>query len=129
MAQIVFKATDNVHADPVIDARGCYKYGDPVDIFASDRSLGRSVCFPTFMIVDCPEMENPEYMKYLLQGLTEQTSEVDGEGHPTSPDTIRRKRYGYNLHLLPSEYKNQLFGTGYVEMPFYILEGVKYFKE
>ena len=129
MAKIVFKATDNTHSDPVVDARGCYKFGDPVDIFASHRNLGRSVCFPTFMIVDCPELEDPEEMKYLLHELTAQEGGTDEHGEPTPPDTLRRKRYGFELDKLPSQYKHQLFGTGYVQMPFYILKGVIKYKE
>ncbi len=129
MAKIVLKATDNTHQDPIVDARGCYKFGDPVDIFASHKNLGSAVCFPIFFVIDCPELENPEYMKYLLNELTEQEAGVDGDGHPLPPETLVRKRYGFELDNLPDQYKHQLFGTGYVEMPFYILERVIKYKE
>ena len=125
MAKIVFKAIDATHSDPVVDARGCYKFGDPVDIFADHRDLGRSVKFPTFFVVSCPELEDPEEMKYLLRELTEQEAPDD----ETPPDTLRRKRYGFQLDQLPDQYRHELFATGYVEMPFYILEGVIEYKE
>ncbi len=39
MATICVRTRDNTHADPVKDRRGCYKRGDVVALFDSDRHV------------------------------------------------------------------------------------------
>lgn len=128
MAQILVKIAESVNADPVIDKRGCYKYGDPVVVTDDEHKWGRSECLPSFVILKCKDV-NVDDINHLLDSLTKQTSELDSDGNPTSPDVLTRKRYNFNFELLPAQYKNQLFANGSVTLPFYILETVLINKE
>jgi len=123
MAKFLIKATDNYHTDPLVDARGCYKYGDPVVIYEDTQKLGRSESFPLFFCIQCSDVSVDEVRHY-LNSLTEQ--EKPNEESP--PITLTRKRYGFKLDELPEQYKHTLFGTGYVELPFYILKEVINYK-
>jgi len=46
MALFLIKATDATHADPVKDARGCYKRGDIVDVYEDSRHDGDLIANP-----------------------------------------------------------------------------------
>jgi hypothetical protein len=128
MAWILFKAVDNSNPDPIVDARGCYKFGDPVVVAPDTQKFGNTEGLPSFLRVRVEDTEVDD-IRHLLEDLSEQEAPLDNEGQPTSPNTLIRKRYGFALDQLPTQYRDTLFATGVVELPLYILERVITHKE
>lgn len=54
MSEILIKARDAHHPDPVEDARGCYKRGDPVLVMPSGHTWGSLETIPRFWRVRVP---------------------------------------------------------------------------
>ena len=56
MANLLVYAKDNVHIDPIVDRRGCYKKGYVVTVNPDTFSPARSEKLPNFILVRCPEV-------------------------------------------------------------------------
>jgi len=65
MAEILVKAIDATHVDPIKDRQGCYKCGDPVVVFDDGHAWGNEECPPKFVIVKVPG--TAEEVKHLIE--------------------------------------------------------------
>ena len=128
MAQILVKALDSHHVDPIVDKRGCYKFGDPVVVTDDDHKWGSAECIPQFLILKCTDTTLDD-IRHLLDPLTTQTQELDADSNPLPPETLTRKRYQFDFSLLPEQYHTELFACGSVELPYYVLETAIVYKD
>jgi len=65
MAEILFKAIDANHSDPIKDLRGCYKIGYPVVVMPDDHEWGNEERLPKFVIIKCPEVTVEQCQQYI----------------------------------------------------------------
>lgn len=65
MAEILIKAVDATHPDPVKDKRGCYKKGDPVVVMPNGHNWGNAECLPTFYVFRIPGLTVEEARQYI----------------------------------------------------------------
>lgn len=69
MAQLLIRAIDSTHKDPVKDQRGCWKAGDIVMIAEDDHVWGINECPPMFNIVKVPNMTRQDILKQTNPGF------------------------------------------------------------
>lgn len=96
MAELLIKAVDATHADPVKDERGCYKRGDVVEVYEDGRCSEPVSPNSPFYILKIPGLAADEMRKY-MQGETDQTGEP-----------LRRRAFKFDLDALPAPIKGQL---------------------
>jgi hypothetical protein len=65
MAEILVKATNATHLDPVKDARGCFKRGMPVALVNDGHQWGSAEALPHFVILKFPLVDKSKLLKYL----------------------------------------------------------------
>ena len=106
MAQILVKAIDATHADPVKDRRGCYKRGMPVVVMPDTHTWGREECLPKFVIIKIPGVSVDRVMKYLKQ---EREDTADAEGfYPI----YRRRLWKFRFDDMPAAALKKLRDNG-----------------
>ena len=110
MAILVIFGRNNIHADPVKDARGCWKLGDVVDVFEDDKSVVRPPAAP-FYIVKITGVTKAQVKKYLAP----ETRVVTVEGREEI-EVLRRRLYGISVADIPAAIRNQLQTNRYVEV-------------
>lgn len=71
MAELLIKAIDANHTDPVKDQRGCYKHGDPVLVMPDGHTWGRCEGFPLFWRVRVP-VEHWSLDEYCVEHVGQQ---------------------------------------------------------
>jgi hypothetical protein len=79
MAQLLIFNQDNVHDDPIISERDCYKQGDIIIVKSDDHVWGReehpfTATNPKFWIINVPLVSSEQ-----LEMLSSQYVEIDGE--------------------------------------------------
>jgi hypothetical protein len=69
MCEIIVKAVDVTHSDPVKDRRGCYKRGYPVAVYPDGTRWGNEERLPKFVIIKIPgvPVDHPLVQKYIGQ--------------------------------------------------------------
>jgi hypothetical protein len=77
MAELLVKAVDAVHRDPIKD-RACYKRGDIVDVRPDGHPWGREEGPPKFTIVKMPGVPAKD-LAYLIQPQMESMA-LEGDG-------------------------------------------------
>ena len=77
MAQILVKAIDATHADPVKDRRGCYKRGMPVVVMPDTHTWGLDERPPKFVVLKLPGVPVEKVKKY-IEPEREDTADADG---------------------------------------------------
>jgi hypothetical protein len=107
MAELLIKAISAAHADPVKDARGCYKQGDVAAIFDNGHEWGAEEGLPKFWIIKLPNITVAE--AYQLEVMI---SMYDTPA-PTPDSTVLRRRTAFfDVSLLNGGQRNTLFNTG-----------------
>lgn len=96
MAEFLIKARNATHADPVKDARGCYKRGDIVVVMPDGHLWGSKEGLPDFVIVKVPGVDHERARKYLAQ------------------EPVLRRRFRIRVDDVPLTIRNQLRDTGQV---------------
>lgn len=94
MAEFLIKAVDATHADPVKDARGCYKRGDIVVVMPDGWTWGSAETLPKFVVVKIPGVDAERAKKYLAG-----TSDL-------------RRQFRIRVDDVPNTIKSQLRDTG-----------------
>jgi hypothetical protein len=102
MAEFLVKAADAAHADPVKDARGCYKRGDMVVVMPDGHPWGREEGLPKFVVVKIPGLDAGVARRFV-------ESEIDANGEVT-----RRRLWGLLVDSMPTTTKNQFLSAGSV---------------
>jgi len=112
MAELLIKAIDSIHSDPIKDARGSYKRGDVVVVMPNDHLWGREEHPNTttysparFFILKIPEMSVEQMNKY-IQVQQDDTGLFDPDGHRVFK-IIRRRKFRVHVDALSvSDLKN-----------------------
>lgn len=110
MAILVIFGRNNTHADPVKNARGCWKLGDVVDVFDDDKPVVRPPAAP-FYVVKITGVTKAQVEKYLAP----ETRAVTVEGREEI-EVLRRRLYGLSVADIPAAIRNQLQTNRYVEV-------------
>ncbi len=100
MAELLVKAIDATHPDPVKDKQGCYKRGDVVVAMPDGHKWGKEERLPKFVIVKIPDLSIASAQKYIQE-------EVDGKGEP-----ITRRLFQVEIDKTPLELRNELETKG-----------------
>lgn len=104
MAEVLVKAVSVSHTDPVKDARGCYKVGDPVVVMPDGHVWGVSEGLPNFWIVKVPGATVAELEGYLVSILAGSV-------------ITRRRRWFADTSKMTGGVRNTLLTTGVISVP------------
>ena len=104
MAEMLVKAVDAIHDDPVKDRRGCYKRGMPVVVMDDGHEWGKEERLPTFIIIKFPLIPKDKVMKYIDP---EPGLDIDG-----NIVVDRRRMWQIRWADLPLVAKNKIQTTG-----------------
>ena len=88
MCEILVKAIDAVHIDPVKDQRGCYKRGYPVVVMDDGHPWGFEERLPKFVVIKIPLIPKEKVQKYIEQWRI--FVGLDSEGIPKMETQCRR---------------------------------------
>ena len=110
MAELLIKAVDAVHADPVKDKCGCYKRGDVVVAKADGWAWGKEEGLPAFCILKITDLSVKAAQKYI-------ESETLTEVHPNDPtdmitSILCRRQYHVCMDELPAATLSALDADG-----------------
>jgi hypothetical protein len=133
MAILLIKDRDATHADPVKDARGCYKRGDVVQVFEDDRVLQLPPA-PPFVIVKITGVTKAQAEAFYAPhtedvpcatcaGTTFDPTPVEGQtvpcrrclGRGLIAETRTRRLHHLDWASLPNVVKNALVTDRYYE--------------
>ena len=107
MAEILVKAMDATHSDPVKDLRGCYKRGNIVDVRKDGFEWGKEEGLPKFVKVKIPGLAVSTVKQFM-------DSEM-GDGFIIPLETtIRRRKWNILVDDIPAQIKQTLQTTGEV---------------
>jgi hypothetical protein len=91
MAELLVKAIDTVHADPIKNERGCYKRGDIVDIREDGFEWGKEEISSKFVVVKCSNIKVDDVKQY-MNPHTQKTITQDKDGNFIEETTILKRR-------------------------------------
>ena len=118
MAELLIKAINASHPDPVKDRRGCYKRGDIVVVMPDGHEWGAKEGLPNFFKVKIPGVEVSR-----LDALREEQDDDDA-GNPVYEDgtliladgpirkVFRRRRWRLMVASIPATLRNKILNTG-----------------
>lgn len=92
MAEVLVRAVDNTHSDPVIDAVHCFKAGDVVFVAEDGHSWGSKEALPDFYVVKLPGVSQAD-----VQHLTQHHHLEPAEFAPAAIKAVPRLLRGYLL--------------------------------
>jgi hypothetical protein len=84
MAELLIMLKNNVHPDPDIDKRGCYKRGDIVLVMNDGHMWGPKEGLPIFFILKIPDL-NPEVVR--------KYTDSEYLFGPNDPEVARRRKF------------------------------------
>lgn len=105
MAEILIKAIDESHPDPVKDQRGCYKRGMPCIVRPDGHPWGKEERLPKFVVIKVPGISVAQLTKYAAEHKV-----IDA--FTGKPVTMRRRRWQIQWSELPAIARNRLANTG-----------------
>jgi hypothetical protein len=108
MAQLLIFNQDNVHDDPIINERDCYKQGDIIVIKPDDHTWGlqehpQIATSPKFWIVQYNNISDTD-----IEYLTAQHMEIQDE----TITILLQRLWKFDSQLLPSQQFSELMLTG-----------------
>ena len=109
MATLLIYARNNVHADPVKDARGCYKLGDIVQVLDDSHPIASPIA-PEWYIVritDVTKAQVDHFMEPYIDPATVGTEQ---------PVTLRRRKFNVEVATLPTAFKQKMAKDRYAEV-------------
>jgi hypothetical protein len=106
MAQILVKAIDATHADPVKDRRGCYKRGMPVVVMPDTHTWGLDERPPKFVVLKLPGVPVEKVKKY-IEPEREDTADADGRYQ-----VFRRRLWKFRFDDMPTAARRKLRDNG-----------------
>lgn len=110
MAELLIKATDHTHPDPVINRAGCYKRGMVVRIENDGFEWGKKEGPPKFAVVRILGAPASDYEK-LVDAETRDDSGVD------TGDTYRRRSYRLDVDALAPDIREKMSAQRKVDIP------------
>jgi hypothetical protein len=115
MAEILVKAHDSTHIDPMKDSRACFKRGHPVVVMPDGHQWGTEERLPKFVVLKVPGVPVDRMKKYVSEWTAPQTGDVSPElaGVPDSRAvTLRRRRWRLRWADLPLLARTKLQTVG-----------------
>ncbi len=104
MAEMLIKATDATHHDPLVDACGCYKRGMPVVVMEDGHEWGSEEGPPKFYVIKFPGVSAESLRKYIAPWLnTDQSGKIVG---------VKRREWQFQLNELDPSVLQILESTG-----------------
>ena len=101
MVEILIKAVDATHKDPIKDKRGCYKRGDPVVVMPNGWSWGKEeLNKDKFYILRVKDMTLKQGKELILPDVD--TTDIE------NPIIVRKRKYSIKVDNLPGEVKDKL---------------------
>ena len=100
MCEVLIKATDAIHPDPVVDQRGCYKIGDPVVVFDTGHTWGAEEGLPTFWIITVTDRTAAQANAFIA-------NHTDASGN-----IVTRRLWKFDINELTTADRNTLLTTG-----------------
>lgn len=113
MALFLIFDHDNAHADPVKDARGCYRRGDIVQVLddsAHDGDLVKNPIMPPWILVRITGVTKAQAEKYMLPYIDPATVNTE------RPVTLRRRLHNVEVASIPSAIRTKLLSDRYVSV-------------
>jgi hypothetical protein len=107
MAEILIKARDHTHPDPIKDQRGAYKRGMPVVVMPDGHQWGASEGLPAFVVLKLPGISVERVQQFLEHIAVDETV----EGAPRAR-VIRRRLWQISWADLPAAARTRLANTG-----------------
>ena len=126
MCEILVKAIDHVHPDPVKDRRGAYKRGDPVLVMPDGHEWGNEERLPRFIVLKIPGLSVEEGNKYTEPEFMDTiiNPEVgDIDLIVTEKRMVTRRLWNIHLDDLPPGIKIALEVGGMAKVPFSVIRG------
>jgi hypothetical protein len=110
MAELLIKATDAYHNDPVKDRRGCYKRGDPVVAFRDGWSWGRLETIPTFWRIRVAAVERLHLYPFCAEEYAQDYIWLRGHNaHKMVANHLTRRRWSFSPELIAPSKRMALF--------------------
>jgi hypothetical protein len=109
MATLLIYARNNVHADPVKDARGCYKLGDIVEVFDDSKPIASPIA-PEWYIVRITDVTKAQVEHFMEPYIDPATVGTE------NPVTLRRRKFNVEVDTLPLAFKQKMAKDRYAEV-------------
>jgi len=116
MGTLLIKAVDSRHRDPVKDARGCYKRGDPVLAMPDGHRWGRLETLPRFWRIRVPgervafvPFTRPQYSQRYIWLRGDNARKLHGA-------TELRRRWHFSAELLAPQKRMALYRGEIVDL-------------
>lgn len=106
MCEILIKAIDTSHVDPLKDRIGCYKRGDIVGVEEDGYEWGACERLPKFYLVKIPGLSVVIARKY-------ERMEMESDD-PDNKTVYRRRKFHIPVDAVPAGIRNTLQTTGQV---------------
>jgi hypothetical protein len=113
MALFLVYGKNNVHSDPIKDARGSYKIGDIVEVLDDSKHDGDLIANPIaepFYLVRITGVTKEQALKYMAPYIDPATVGMD------APVTLRRRLHNVEVANIPLAIRNQLMADRYVSV-------------
>ncbi|MCR4301934.1 MAG: hypothetical protein NUV51_10015 [Sulfuricaulis sp.] len=113
MALFLIYGKNNTHADPIKDARGCYKIGDIVEVLDDSKHDGdiiKNPIAPPFYLVRITGVTKAQAEKYMAPYIDPATVGTE------NPVTLRRRQFNVEVASIPSAIRNKLLTDRYVSV-------------
>jgi len=110
MAELLIKARDAYHRDPIKDRRGCYKRGDPVWAVRDGWSWGRLDTIPTFWRIRVPNVESFLFAPFCQPELAQDLTWLRGpNAHKYVSNSLTCRRWNFSPELIAPSKRMALF--------------------
>lgn len=115
MAELLIKATNATHTDPVKDARGCYKRGDVVGVAPDGWAWGAlELKAPAtggqFVVLKITDVTRQQVINWVRNNWGTQIDGIDFDVDGETP--LRRRRVRIDVDLVPNNVRNAMNNTG-----------------
>jgi len=110
MSEILIKATDARHRDPLEDARGCYKRGDPALVMPDGHPWGRLETLPRFWRVRVPG-DRYAFFPFVQQHFRQdhQIWLRGNNAHKWAGERLLRRRWHFSAELVNPQQRLALY--------------------
>lgn len=113
MALFLIYDKDNTHADPLKEARGCYRRGDIVEILDDskhDGDLVKNPIMPPWILVRVTGITKEQALKYMEPYIDPATVGTE------RPVTLRRRKFNVEVDTIPQAIRQKIGKDRFVEV-------------
>ena len=113
MALFLVYSKNNVHPDPIKDARGSYKRGDIVEVLDDSKHDGDLVKNPImspWILVRITDVTKTQALKYMEPYIDPATVGTE------QPVTLRRRKFNVEVDTIPQAIRQKIAQDRFVEV-------------